>query len=132
MLSYVCKTQAWCLPDGTLSWHLLTHQDLDGGGFSCAVGTDDSNTADLRHRQVDIEDGRLVLRGVLEAHIGHAEDHLAAALHTLKSTWLWESESHSLIAELKVCFLFWVFLHELGQALALHPLEGLQLAVLEV
>mmetsp|Transcript_8483 Transcript_8483/g.18602 ORF Transcript_8483/g.18602 Transcript_8483/m.18602 type:complete len:1091 (+) Transcript_8483:303-3575(+) len=132
VLSHVRQAKASGLPDGARSGQLLTDQDLDGRGLSCAVRTNDRHAADLRHRQVHVHNRGLVLRGVLEVHARHAEDDLAAALHALKGTGLGEGELHRLVAQLEVRLLLRVLLHEHGKRLALDSLEGPQLPVLEI
>merc|ERR1712050_413343 len=134
-LIWVCDVrhaQPSGFPDAPLSWLLLSNQHLNGGGLTCAVGTNHSDSADLGHCQADIHDGGLVFGGVLEGYAVHAQDHLAAALHTFHGTRLWKHELHRFVAQLKVSFLLWVLLDELGQCGALRTLEGLQLAVLEI
>eukprot|EP00438_Fugacium_kawagutii_P013084 Skav213385 [mRNA] locus=scaffold797:330873:332102:+ [translate_table: standard] len=132
MLSHVSQTQALGFPNGSLSRQLLTHQDLDGRGFSGAVGTNHCHTTHLRDSEADVHDGGLILGRVGEAHVVHSQDDFASALHTFQGAGLREHELHGLVADFEVGLLFRVLLHELRQTGALHPLEGLQLPVLEV
>ena len=47
--SHVREANACGLPDGARSGQLLTNQDLEGRGHTCAVGTNDRDAGDLRH-----------------------------------------------------------------------------------
>mmetsp|Transcript_9350 Transcript_9350/g.21219 ORF Transcript_9350/g.21219 Transcript_9350/m.21219 type:complete len:1082 (+) Transcript_9350:301-3546(+) len=132
VLRDVGHAQARGLPDAALRRLLLAHEDLDGRGLARAVGTDHGHAAHLRDRQAHVHDRGLVLGGVLEGHIGHAQHDLAAALHALHGAGLREGELHDLVAQLEVRLLLGVLLHELGEGLTLRALEGLELPVLEV
>mmetsp|Transcript_58546 Transcript_58546/g.139354 ORF Transcript_58546/g.139354 Transcript_58546/m.139354 type:complete len:204 (-) Transcript_58546:1618-2229(-) len=132
VLRHIGQAQSLGLPNGALGGQLLAHQHLDGCGLARAVGTDDGDTAHLTHGEADVHDGGLVLGGVGEAHGVHPQNHLGAALHALQGSGLREGELHDVIADLEVGLLLGVLLHELGEALALLALEGLQLSVLEV
>merc|ERR1719183_1101843 len=132
MLSNVRHPQTRRLPDRALRWLLLAHKHLDSRRFASAIGTNDGNTANLRHCEAHVHDGWLVFSRVLEVNLGHAEDDLAAAFASFHSTWFGECEFHDLVAQLEISLLLRVFVDELRQALTLDTLEGFQLPVLEV
>mmetsp|Transcript_38408 Transcript_38408/g.68684 ORF Transcript_38408/g.68684 Transcript_38408/m.68684 type:complete len:502 (-) Transcript_38408:1731-3236(-) len=132
VLGHVGHSQALGLPDATLCGKLLAHQDLDGCGLASTVRTNHCHSAHLGYRQAHVHDGGLILRWVGKAHVVHAQDHLAAAFHTLQGSRLREDEAHAVVSDLEVGLLLRVLLDELGQRLALDTLEGFQLPVLEV
>mmetsp|Transcript_78810 Transcript_78810/g.124366 ORF Transcript_78810/g.124366 Transcript_78810/m.124366 type:complete len:738 (-) Transcript_78810:18-2231(-) len=132
VLRHVGQAQALRLPDGTLRGELFSHQDLDGCRLPRAVGADHRHAAHLTHGEADVHDGGLVLGGVGEAHVVHAQNHLTSALHTLQRARLGEHKLHGLVADLEVGLLLGIFLDELRQAGSFDALEGLQFAVLEV
>mmetsp|Transcript_18749 Transcript_18749/g.38671 ORF Transcript_18749/g.38671 Transcript_18749/m.38671 type:complete len:609 (+) Transcript_18749:1187-3013(+) len=132
VLRHVSHAQARGLPDRALCRLRLTDEDLDSRGLAGAISTDDSHTADLRDREAHIYDGGLVLCGVGEGDVVHAEDDLAAALHALHGTRLGEDKLHGLVGKLEVSFLLRVLLDKHGEGLALITLEGLELPILEV
>merc|ERR1712050_54242 len=102
MLRDVGHAQTGSLPDASLCGLLLADQHLDGGGLACTVRANHSDAAHLRDGQANVHDRWLVLGGVLEGHLVHAENHLTAAFHALHSPWLWEHELHCLVAELEI------------------------------
>ena len=62
--------------------------------------------------QAHVHDGGLVLGGVGEADVVHAQDDLASALHALQRTRLREHEAHVVVPDLEVRLLLGVLLHE--------------------
>mmetsp|Transcript_5911 Transcript_5911/g.13185 ORF Transcript_5911/g.13185 Transcript_5911/m.13185 type:complete len:400 (-) Transcript_5911:1045-2244(-) len=132
MLRHVGHSQACGFPDLAFCWLRLTNQDFDGSRLPCSVGANHSHAAHLRHRETHACDSGLILCRVLEAHVAHTEDHLAAAFDSFHGTRLWENKSHGLVAELKIRLLLRILLNELRQGGALHALERLQLPVLEI
>ena len=98
----VGNTDVLVVVDLTLGGDKLTSQDVDKGGLSGTVGTNDGNTGAERALEGDVGDLGLGGTLVLEAHVGGTENGLGLGLDTLKETGLRELELHVGGAELVV------------------------------
>jgi hypothetical protein len=98
----VRNTNVLVVVDLTGGGDKLTSQDVDKGGLSGTVRTNDGNTRSERALEGDV--GNLGLGGtlVLEAHVGGTEDSLGLSLDTLEETGLGELELNVGGAELVV------------------------------
>lgn len=90
----VGDTDVLVLVDLTGGGDQLTSQDVDEGGLSGTVGTNDGNTGAERALEGDVGDLRLGSTGVLEGHVADADNGLGLGLNTLKETGLGEPELH--------------------------------------
>lgn len=98
----VGDTDVLVLVDVTRGWDKLTSQDIDKGGLSGTVGTDDGDTGTERALEGDVGNLRLGGSRVLEAHVVDTDNGLGLSLDTLKETGLRELEFHIGSAKLVV------------------------------
>lgn len=90
----VRDTDVLVLVDITGGGDKLTSQNVDKGGLSGTVGTNDGNTRAERALEGDLGDLGLGGTGVLEGHVVDTDDSLGLGLDTLKETGLGELELH--------------------------------------
>jgi hypothetical protein len=88
----VRNTDVLVVVDLTRGGDKLTSQDVDKGGLSGTVRTNDGNTGSERALEGDVGDLGLGSTLVLEAHVGGTEDSLGLSLDTLEETGLGELE----------------------------------------
>ena len=94
-------------------WDKLTSQDVDQGGLSSSVWTDDGNTGSEGTLEGDIGNLWLWSTLILEGHLGDTDDGLGLSLDTLEETWLWELELHLGVGDVVVGLGGWALLDEL-------------------
>lgn len=94
VLLNVGDTDVLVVVDLTLGGDKLTSQDVDKGGLSGTVGTNDGNTGSERTLEGNVLNLGLGGTLVLEAHVGGTENGLGLGLDTLKETGLGELELH--------------------------------------
>ena len=92
MLLDVGDTDVLVLVELTRSGDKLTGEDVDQGGLSGSVGTDNGDTGSERTLEVDVRDLRPGGTGVLEGHVLDLDDGLGLGLDTLEETRLGEGE----------------------------------------
>ncbi|KAH6610128.1 hypothetical protein Trco_000148 [Trichoderma cornu-damae] len=88
----VGNTDVLVLVNLTAGGDELTAQDVDQGGLAGTVGANDGNTRAQRALEGDVGDLGLGGAGVLEGHLGGAEDGLGLGLDTLEEAGLGEGE----------------------------------------
>lgn len=111
----VGDTDVLVLVDITRGGDKLTSEDVDEGGLSGTVGTDDGNTGTERALEGDVLDLGLGGTFVLEGHVADTDNGLGLGLDTLEETGLGELELHVGGAELVVRLGGWDTLDELGE-----------------
>lgn len=94
-------------------WDKLTGQDVDQGGLSGSVRTDNGNTGSEGTLEGDIGNLWLWSTLVLEGHLGDTDNGLGLGLDTLKETWLWELELHLGVGDIVVGLGGWALLDKL-------------------
>ncbi|GFF58995.1 hypothetical protein IFM46972_11263 [Aspergillus udagawae] len=118
MLLDVGDTDVLVLVDITAGGDELTSQDVDEGGFTSTVGTDNGNTRAQRDLEGDVGELGPGSSGVLEGHVADTDDGLGLGLDTLEETRLGELELHVGGAELIVGTSAGNLLDELAQVTA--------------
>lgn len=98
----VGDTDVLVLVDLTLGGDQFTSEDIDQGGFTGTVGTDDGNTGAKGDLEGDVADLGLGSSRILEGHVGAADDRLGLGLDAFEETGLGELELHVASAELIV------------------------------
>jgi len=111
----VGDTDVLVLVNVTRGWDKLTSQNVDQGGLSGTVWTDDGDTGTKRALEGNVLDLRSWGTWVLEGHVGDTNDGLGLGLDTLEETWLWELELNLRGTELVVGLGGWDTLDELGE-----------------
>ena len=86
VLREVSNTQVGVLLDTTFLGHNLTGEDLDEGGLSGTVATENGDTGRERERAGDVLERGIGSTGVLEAAVGHLDDGTSARADTHEET----------------------------------------------
>jgi hypothetical protein len=93
VLSNVTDDQVGVPPDFTTLVALhITNEQLDEGGFTRTVGSEDSDTGGQGNLEGDVVELLNRLAWVLEANFAHLQQALLLGLDTLKQGWVGELE----------------------------------------
>jgi hypothetical protein len=128
VLSNVSNTKVGVLPYITAGGLNLTSKDLDEGGLTSSVGTQNGDTGVQGALKGNALDSRLGGVGILVSGFHHLENGSVLGLDTFQKSGLRELEGQFSVLETVVGLCLWLDLDELGQV----TLVGLELSVFVV